>query len=350
MIDINLFCIDAPVRRLSRSPQEYVDNKPKSCRIITKGGVGVFDAKQFIAEKIKEIKRTVGDGRAICATSGGVDSMVCAFLSYRALDNNLIALFIDDGLMRKNEPKTVTNILRNRGIKTVIMRTAKDFFKALKGLEDPEEMRKAFRDTFYKTLGAAVKKYRVQYLIQGTIAADIIETKGRIKSQHNVLSQIGISPKRYGLSIIEPLVSLYKPGVRQVGKALGLPRIIYELMPFPGPGLATRVVGEVTPERVRIVRKATAIVEKEIKKMKPFQAFAVLLNDRATGVKKGKRAFGNIIVIRSVESKNAMTAQPTKVPYALLEKIQRNIVREIPEVTKVLYDITPKPPSTIEYI
>lgn len=309
-----------------------------------------FNAKQFIAEKIEEIKREVGKGRAICATSGGVDSMVCTFLAYHALGKNVTAFFIDDGLMRENEPQTVTKILRTRGIKTVVMRTAKDFFKALKGKEDPENMRKAFRDTFYKTLGTAVKKYRAKHLIQGTIAADVVETKGKIKSQHNVLSQIGISPKRYGLSIIEPLVRLYKPEVRQVGKALGLPKIIYERMPFPGPGLATRVVGEVTPERVRIVRKATAIVEKEIKKMKPFQAFAVLLSDRATGIQRGKRAFGNIIVIRSVESKNAMTAQPTRVPYALLERMQKRIVHDIPEVTKVLYDVTPKPPSTIEYI
>jgi GMP synthase (glutamine-hydrolysing) len=211
-------------------------------------------------------------------------------------------------------------------------------------------MRKAFRDTFYKTLGKAVRKYRAQHLIQGTIAADVAETKGKIKSQHNVLSQIGINPKKYGLSIIEPLVTLYKPDVRKVGKTLGLPKIIYQRMPFPGPGLATRVVGEVTPRRVKIVRKATQIVEKEIKKLKPFQAFAVLLSDRATGITKGKRTFGNIIVIRSVESQNAMTAQPTKVPYTILEKIQKKIIREIPEVTKVLYDLTPKPPSTIEYI
>ena len=309
-----------------------------------------FDTKRFIEEQVKEMKKKVGNGIAICATSGGVDSMVCATLTHRALGKNLIALFIDDGLMREDEPEQVAGILRKLGIRPVILRAHKDFFKALKGKTDPEDMRKAFRDTFYKTLGRAVKKYKARYLIQGTIAADIKETKGKIKSQHNVLSQIGINPEKYGLTIIEPLVKLYKPDVRKVGKALGLPKETYERMPFPGPGLATRVVGEVTPERVRIVRRATAIVEKELKKLRPFQAFAVLLSDRATGIKNGKRAFGNIIVIRSVESENAMTAQPTRIPYNILKKIQKRIVREIPEVVKVLYDITPKPPSTIEYI
>jgi GMP synthase (glutamine-hydrolysing) len=309
-----------------------------------------LNTKKFIKKAINNIRNKTGKGTAICATSGGVDSMVCTFLAYRVLGKKLIALFIDDGLMRENEPLTVAKVLRKRGIRTVVIRAAKDFFKALKGKEDPEDMRKAFRDTFYKTLGKAVKKYKANYLIQGTIAADIKETKGKIKSQHNVLAQIGINPKKYGLSIIEPLAKLYKPGVRKVAKAMGLPRLFYEKMPFPGPGLATRVVGEVTPERVKIVGKATAIVEKELKKYKPFQAFAVLLNDRATGIKKGKRAFGNIIVIRSVESENALTARPTKVPFKTLEKIRKRIVREIPAVTKVLYDLTPKPPSTIEYI
>lgn len=308
------------------------------------------DTKKFIEEQIKHIKNKVGKGTAICATSGGVDSMVCAALAHRALGNRLIALFIDDGLMREREAEQVTKILKNKGIRTAVIRAASDFFKSLRGKTDPEDMRKAFRDTFYRTLGKAVKKFKASFLIQGTIAADIKETKGKIKSQHNVLSQIGINPKKYGLSIIEPLVKLYKPDVRKVGRVLGLPKIVCERMPFPGPGLATRVVGEVTPQRVKVVRKATAIVEQELKKFKPFQAFAVLLNDRATGIVKNKRAFGNIIVIRSVESKNAMTAKPSRIPYEILEKIQRRIIREIPSVTKVLYDITPKPPSTIEYI
>lgn len=315
-----------------------------------KGGCMAFSTASFISQARKKLAKQVGDGIALCATSGGVDSMVCAFLAHQALGKKLIALFIDDGLMREGEAKTVSRILRKHGIRTIVIPVAKDFFRALKGKTDPEDMRKAFRHVFYNTLGKAVRKYRATHLIQGTIAADIKETKGKIKSQHNVLSQIGISPKRYGLSIIEPLVTLYKPGVRRVGKALRLPKVIYQRMPFPGPGLATRVVGEVTPARVRIVRKATAIVEKEMKRFKPFQTFAVLLNDRATGIKKGKRVFGNIIVIRSVESKDALSAVPTKVPFVVLEKIQKKIYRKIPQVTKVLYDLSPKPPSTIEYI
>lgn len=309
-----------------------------------------FNADKFIAEKKKELQCRVGSSTAICATSGGVDSMVCAFLAHRALGRNLIAVFIDDGLMREGEPQAVTSILRKRGIRTVTVRAAKDFFRALEGREDPEEMRKAFRDTFYKTLGKAVRKYRARFMIQGTIAADVIETKGRIKSQHNVLSQIGINPSRYGLNVVEPLVTLFKPGVRQVGKALKLPASIYQRMPFPGPGLATRIVGEVTPAKVKLLRKATAIVEREMKNVKAFQTFCVLLSDRATGIRKGKRAFGNIIVVRSVQSRNAMTASPTRVPYPVLQRIEKKITSQIPEVTKVLYDITPKPPSTIEYI
>lgn len=309
-----------------------------------------FNARRFVQEKTKEIHTQVGTDTALCATSGGVDSMVCAFLAHRALGRNLIAVFIDDGLMRENEPKKVTSLLRSQGIRTVLVRAADDFFRALKGKEDPEDMRKAFRDTFYKTLGKAVRKHKAKYLIQGTIAADVAETKGKIKSQHNVLAQIGINPSRYGLNIIEPLVELYKPDVRKVGKALRLPSSIHQRMPFPGPGLATRIVGEVTPAKVRLLRKATAIVEREMKNITAFQTFAVLLNDRATGIRKGRRAFGNIIVIRSMQSKNALTASPTRVPYSILEKIQKKITNQIPEVTKVLYDISPKPPSTIEYI
>ena len=243
-----------------------------------------FNAEQFMEAKTRELKNQAGDGSAICATSGGVDSMVCAALGNRALGKRVVAVFIDDGLMRGGEPEQVTNDLKKLGIENRRVDVKDEFFSALKGLEDPEEKRKAFRDTFYKVLGRTVKESGANFLIQGTIAADVVETKGGIKTQHNVLEQIGIDPGSYGLVILEPLKEIYKPEVREVAKALGLPESVYARMPFPGPGLATRVLGEVTPERVETVRKATKIVEDEVKNLRPFQAFAVLLMDMATGV------------------------------------------------------------------
>lgn len=305
--------------------------------------------KQFIQRQILEIKKKVDNQKVLVACSGGVDSMVCAILAHRSLGKRLVAVFIDDGLMRDGEPEMVIKILRKFGVKTKLVRVRAKFFKALKGKADPEKKRKAFRDTFYKVLGQAVKAEKAKFLIQGTIKADIIETQGGIKTQHNVLEQIGINPQKYGLKVLEPLRELFKPEVRQVAKALGLPREISERMPFPGPGLATRIVGKVTPRRVKIVREATKIIEEELKKLKPFQALAVLLSDKATGIKGGKRAFGNIIVIRCVNSLDAMTAKPSDIPFKVLQKIQEKITK-IPSVVRVCYDLTPKPPATIEYI
>ncbi len=309
-----------------------------------------FEARKFVQEKLKEIEEQAKEGKAVCATSGGVDSMACAVLAHKVLGDRLTVVFIDDGLMREGEPQRVLKEVQEQGIKAEIKETREEFFRALKGIEDPEEKRKAFRDTFYKVLGRIIKEKGADYLVQGTIAADIAETKKGIKTQHNVLEQIGVNPGDYGLKILEPLREIYKHQVREVARELGLPEEIHQRMPFPGPGLATRVIGEVTPERVGILRKATEIVEEEIESLKPFQAFAVLMKDRATGIVREKRAFGSIIVVRSVESKDALTASVTKVPHEVLEKIQERITTEIPSVTKVLFDITPKPPSTIEYI
>ena len=307
--------------------------------------------KPFISQKIKEIRKEVGNKRTLVATSGGVDSMTCAALAYKALGRRATILFIDDGLMRENDETKARYELKSIDIRLKTIRAGSDFFRALKGKDDPEQKRKAFRQVFYDTLGRAVRQIKAQVLIQGTIAADIIETKAKIKTQHNILKQIGIDPqKRFGFKVMEPLREIFKPQVRQVAKQLGFSTRVYKQMPFPGPGLATRVVGEVTPPRVKILRRATSIVEQEIEKLKPFQAFAVLLNDKATGMKKKKRSYGNIIVIRSVESQDAMTASVTKVPWQVLEKIRDRIIKQIPGVVKVLFDITPKPPSTIEYI
>ncbi|MDH5467736.1 MAG: glutamine-hydrolyzing GMP synthase [Candidatus Aminicenantes bacterium] len=310
-----------------------------------------MDEAKFIEEKIEEIKSITGSEKAISALSGGVDSSACTVLAHRAIGSNLKVIFIDDGLMRANEPEDVSRIFAGLGIPVDIIDAQDEFFYALKGISDPEEKRKAFRDIFYTVFGREVMRSQAKYLVQGTIAADIIETKGGVKTQHNILEQIGIDPEKgFGFKVVEPLKELFKHEVRKVARALGLPERIYARMPFPGPGLAARVVGEVTPEKVSLVRKATQIVEEEIESLKPFQAFAVLLSDKGTGIEEGRRKFGDIIIVRSVESKDAMTASPTQVPWDTLMAISRRITDEIPEVVRVAYEITPKPPATIEYV
>jgi len=309
------------------------------------------EVKEFIDQRVEEIKTTVGSELAISALSGGVDSSACTVLAHWAIRDNMKVIFIDDGLMREGEPEEVKNIFTDLGITVDIVDAKDDFFMALKGKIDPEEKRKAFRNAFYTVFKQAVLDSGARFLIQGTIAADIIETKGGIKTQHNILDQIGISAEdQYGYKLVEPLKDLFKHQVREVAKELGLPESIHQRMPFPGPGLATRIVGEVTPDRVDLVRKATVIVEQEITGLKPFQAFAVLLNDKGTGIDEGKRLFGDIIIVRSVESRDALTAEPTPIPWEMLMTISRRITSELPRVVRVAYEITPKPPATIEYI
>ncbi len=310
-----------------------------------------MDAKKFIDEKVAWIKGKVGEEKAVVATSGGVDSMVTAVLGHRALGERLSVVFLDDGLMRKNEPEQVKKVLAGLGIKLRIYDVKDRFFAALKGKTDPEEKRKAFRETFYSTFADIARETGAKYLLQGTIAADIVETKKGVKTQHNVLEQIGIPVmERYGFIVLEPLKELFKPQVREVAKALGLPQEVVNRRPFPGPGLAIRVIGEVTPDRVAIVREATAVVEEETKDFQCFQAFAVLLSDRATGVtNKGERKYGDIIVVRVVQSEDAMKAQAAELPWKTLQRIEKKIRERVPSVTHVLYDLTGKPPATIEY-
>ncbi len=310
-----------------------------------------MDVEKFINEKVEEIKATVESQRAISALSGGVDSSTCTVLAHRAIGDNIKVIFIDDGLMREKEPEEVRGVFEDMGIRVGIIDAQDEFFKALKGKIDPEDKRKAFRNVFYTVFGKEVLKSEARFLVQGTIAADVIETQGGIKTQHNILEQIGIDPEKgYGFKVIEPLKDLFKHQVREVAKELGLPEKVHQRMPFPGPGLATRVIGEVTPERISVVRKATEIVEEEISSLKPFQAFAVLLSDRGTGVEEKQRKFGNIIIVRSVESRDAMTAEPTKIPWNVLKIIAKRITSDVPGVVRVAYEITPKPPATIEYI
>ncbi|MBM3294519.1 MAG: glutamine-hydrolyzing GMP synthase subunit GuaA [Candidatus Aminicenantes bacterium] len=307
--------------------------------------------KTFCDRQTKAIRRMVGEGKAISALSGGVDSSACTVLAHRALGSKLKVVFIDDGLMREGEPAEVKGVFAGLGIKVDIVRAGEEFFAALAGKFDPEEKRKAFRQAFYSVFGREVLRSGARFLVQGTIKADIIETKGGVKTQHNILEQIGIDPEKgFGFKVVEPLKELFKPEVRTVAKALGLPESIHARMPFPGPGLMTRVLGEVTPERVAVVRKATKIVEDGLKKLKPFQALAVLLSDKGTGIEGGARKFGDIVIIRSVESRDAMTAKPTPIPWDVLMRMSRRMVKEIPSVVRVAYELTPKPPATIEYI
>jgi GMP synthase (glutamine-hydrolysing) len=313
----------------------------------------MFEPREFIKKTVGEIRKQVPlPKKALIATSGGVDSTTCAMLARLAIGNRAQIVFIDDGLMRKNEGEELIKFFKSRGIEAELVDRKSNFFRALEGIVDPEEKRKAFREVFYRTLGELVKVKHASFLIQGTIKVDVVETAGGIKTQHNVLEQIGISPTKYGLRILEPLKEFYKPEVRAVAKELGLPKEIYQRMPFPGPGLATRIVGEVTPERVQLVRKASSIVEEAVAeaRIQAFQAFAVLLEDKATGVRNKKRLFGNIIVIRIVQSKDALTAKVPTLDWKWLENLRDKILAELPRVSRVLYDLTPKPPATIEYI
>lgn len=310
-----------------------------------------MDGKAFINEQIAVLKKSVGNHLAINALSGGVDSSVVTVLGHRALGDRLKTVFIENGLMRQGEPQRVVNLFAEMGIPVQVVDSRREFLDALKGLTDPEEKRNAITRTFYSTVfGRLVRETGARYLLHGTILTDIEETVAGIKRQHNILAQIGIDPeKEYGYQVLEPLKTLRKDGVREVAKALGLPEEITQRIPFPGPALATRIVGEVTEERLATVRAATAIVEEELRESGAFQYMAVLLNDRATGMVNGKREFGQIIVVRCIQSLDARTATPVELPWERLKRICERITA-IPDVNRCLYDLTPKPPATIEYI
>jgi GMP synthase (glutamine-hydrolysing) len=311
----------------------------------------MMDYKAFVEDQIISIRETVGNGVAINALSGGVDSSVVTVLGHRSLGDRLKTVFIDNALMRKSEPERVVKIFSKMKIPVQLVDARTEFLSALKGLTDPEEKRKAITHTFYsKVFGGLVHETGATFLLHGTILTDIEETVAGIKRQHNILAQIGIDPeKEYGYKILEPLQTLRKDGVRKVAKILGLPTEITQRIPFPGPALATRIVGEVTEERLEIVREATAIVEKELGKTRAFQYLAVLLNDKATGIRENRREFGQIIVVRCINSVDARTATPTKLPWEKLNRISKQIT-SIRGVNRCLYDLTPKPPATIEYI
>ncbi len=311
----------------------------------------MFDPALFVKEKVEWLREAIGEERALAAVSGGVDSMVTAVLGHRAVGERMRVVFLNTGFMREGEGKTVSRVLEGLGIGVEVREVEGEFFSALRGKTDPEEKRKAFREAFYSCLSRIAGELGVRILLQGTIAADVVETKGGVKTQHNVLEQVGIDPMvRYGYRVLEPLKELYKPQVREVARFLGLPPEVTERRPFPGPGLSVRVLGEVTPERVELVRRATRIVEEETRDLPAFQSFAVLLSDRATGVsERGERRYGAILVVRVVASEDAMRAEPLSLPWELLRRLTARLTSELPGVSRVLYDLTPKPPATIEF-
>ena len=308
--------------------------------------------RQFISDKVEEIRSTVGTGSAINALSGGVDSSAVTMLGHKALGDKLRTCFVDSGLMRQDEPTRVVTLFAKLGVKVQLVDARKDFFDALKGLTDPEEKREAITQTFYKKVfGRIVKESGSRFLLQGTNYTDVEETVAGIKRQHNILAQLGIdTEKAYGYTVVEPLIQLRKSGVRKIAKALGLPKEIYERPPFPGPALAARVIGEVTPERIDTVRKATSIVEQELALTGAFQYLAILHEDKVTGIRGGKRDFGLQIEVRCWDSTDAKVGSPTKLPFGILERLGDRITSEVPGVVSVTYNIARKPPSTIEAV
>ncbi len=311
-----------------------------------------LDIERFINEKVDEIKEAVGDGVAINALSGGVDSSTVTMLGHKALGKGLKTVFIENGLMRQGEAEQVAGFFKELGVKVEIVDACAEFFAALKGVTDPEEKREAITQTFYRNVfGGIVKEGGMKHLLQGTILTDVEETVAGIKRQHNVFEQIGIDPEEvFGYRIIEPLIQLRKDGVRKVGEALGLPIELFERIPFPGPALAARVIGEVTAERVETVRKATVIVEKTLKDTGAFQYMAILHEDRVTGMRDGKRDFGQQIEIRCWDSVDARTATSTRLPFETLEQMAGEIIQEVRGIVSVTYNIATKPPSTIEAV
>ncbi len=395
-----------------------------------------FNPQKFVAKQVDQIRKVVGSDRALIAVSGGVDSTTCAALTHRALGENLLCVMLDDAFMRSDEPKRVAQLLSKPplSLPVRILNARERFLTALKGLRDAEEKRKAFRETFYKVLGETAEKEGFRFLVQGTIRADIDETTGGVKTQHNVLSQMGINPvERYGFQVIEPLVSLYKPQVREVARYLKVPSEMSERQPFPGPGLSVRVVGEVRADKLELLKKATLITEEKLDKHQPSQYFAAIIDneempqyprlmhvkerisrflnvpsrnvslrvfrDKATGVKGGERRYGEIaaikvltangsvyhpsikelvglqneviresqsltrvlyaiqeetekkpyvIALRAIQTYDFLSAEVSEIPWATLNETAQKILEACPDVSNVYYDVTPKPPATIE--
>jgi GMP synthase (glutamine-hydrolysing) len=311
--------------------------------------------EKLIEKMIQELKTEVGEGRAIIGLSGGIDSSVATALAARALNEKLTAVYVDHGFMREGETQAIQETFSKFKINFIVVEAQERFMKKLYGVTDPEGKRKVIGEEFIRVFEEEAIKSDAQYLIQGTIYPDIIESgfsknSESIKSHHNVG---GLPEKIEFKKILEPLRDLYKDDVRKVAKMLGLPNDLVNRQPFPGPGLAVRIIGLLTEEKVRIVKRSDKIVREEIEKAgiseKLWQYFAIVTDTKATGVKNGTRAYGHVVTIRAMESRDAMTASFAKLPYEVLERISTRITNEVTEVTHVVYDITHKPPATIEW-
>jgi len=306
----------------------------------------------FIREKAEEVSEAVGEGCAVNALSGGVDSSVVTMSGHRALGRRLKTYFIENGIMREGEARRIAALFRGLGVKVEVIDARRQFFSALAGIDDPEEKREAITQAFYKTVfGPLVKKSGARFLLQGTNYTDVEETVAGVKRQHNILAQLGIDTvKTFGYVVLEPIIQLRKTGVRKVARALELPREIWDRPPFPGPALAARVIGAVTPERIAVVRAATTIVEEELAASRAFQYLAILHQDMVTGVRAGRRQFGMQIEVRCWESTDAVIATPTPLSFRKLEQLAARITSEVDGVVSVTYNVTKKPPSTIEAV
>jgi len=316
-----------------------------------------WDPGDIVEERIDSLRAQLKGAKCIIGVSGGVDSATAAVLAHRAIGERLIPIYIDTGLMRAGEGERVQKVFNRLGLKLHYVEVHQDFFKALEGVVDPEAKRRRIGELFIKVFEREARRLergrgKIEYLVQGTIYSDVIESAGargamRIKSHHNV----GGLPEHLNFKLVEPLREFFKDEVRRIAERLGLPQEIIGEQPFPGPGLAVRILGEVTPDRVKVLQAADAILREELAQVKerPWQYFAVLLPIRSVAILGDERGYGQVVAIRTVDSVDGMTADWSKLPYDVLERSSSRITNEVPGVTRVVYDITSKPPGTIEW-
>ena len=321
-----------------------MDKRPESLKRITTKKA----ADKFIDQQVKALQEQIGDKKVLLALSGGVDSSVVAALLIKAIGDRLVCVHVNHGLLRKGESEQVIEVFRkNLGANLIYVDASNKFLKELKGVADPEEKRKIIGRVFIEVFAKEAKKQKgIEFLAQGTIYPDILESKG-VKAHHNV----GGLPKELNFELVEPIKYLYKDEVRVVGEALGLPKNMVYRQPFPGPGLGVRCVGAITKPRLEALREADAIVREEIDKLpdKPWQYFCVVPDMKSTGIKDGKRYMGWAAVIRAVNTKDAVTAKSYEIPCKTLYKIRDRIIKEVPGINRVLWDFSDKPVATIEW-